>query len=1039
MSLASLSIKRPVFITCVVLTLIVVGWMSFKRLPIDLFPNVDFPIVMVLTPYPGAGPKEIETSISKVLEEEFSNVSGIKSLRSINQEGLSRVVAEFSLEVDVKYAEQQIRDRVSSARRKFPTDVLESTIRRLSPSDQPIITLTVNADLDEDKLFDVADQVIRPQLEQIFQVGLVEIVGGRKREIQVDLDQKKLKKYEISASMVAGRLGATGENIPIGKYNFADKEVVYRALGEFTSLDDISSTIINFVGNETPVTLGQIASIKNGLVEESNKTYLNGEKSLMIMVFRQSGSNTIAVADAIEKKVAQINGEISSLAGKPEIHLVRNLAKMIKNNVLDVEESILIGIVLTVLVVFFFLASGRSTLITGLALPNSLLGAFILMHVAGFTINVMSLLALSLSVGLLVDDAIVVRENIFRHRAMGKSARKSALEGTLEVTLAVIATSLTVIAVFGPIGFLGGVVGQFFKQFGLTICFAMAISLFDALTIAPMMSAYFGGAAHHISSKGIYGHTVGAVLRGFEKFQQLLEFLYEKTLRLTLKIPLLVLLLALGFFVFSIFLTKYVPKTFLPPQDYGEFSVAIDMPPGTSLEKMDQVADSVDKTIRGNKEVETTLLTVGDREGKPNVAELFVNLVPRDQRGYNTSEFKEFLRTQLKSFAYANPVVKDIDMIGGGIRPFNVNIIGDDLTKIEEISQDLLQRLKDHPALLDVDTSHRPGKPEVQFIIDRDRAEKFGVSPNIAGMELRTLVAGVTPAVYREKGQEYDIRVRLTKDQRDLSLGFENTFVPNINNRLVRLENISQKIETTGPATINRQDRGRYIQIQADIAPNGPGLSAAMADVKKIFAEDITLPDGYRYAFVGQAENFKELIEGMIMAVFLSVIFIYFVLASLYDSFVTPFTIMLVLPLAISGAIIALLVTQKSLDLNSMIGCILLLGIATKNSILLVDYANQKVAEGMARNDAILEAGKVRLRPILMTTVALIAGMLPIAIGLNEASKQRTSMGVAVIGGLISSTVLSLIVVPAAYAYIDRFRAWAAKFLGRIFLSADTE
>jgi HAE1 family hydrophobic/amphiphilic exporter-1 len=1038
MKLAELSIKRPVFLTAVIVLMLTIGALSLSKLPVDLFPDINFPIVTVTTVYPGAGPKEIESQVSKIIEDEVSGISGIKTVRSVSREGASVVIVEFTLETDIKYAEQQVRDRVSSAKRRLPEDVKEPSIRRISPSDQPIITVTLTADLPEDKIFDLADEIIRPKIEQVPQIGLVTIVGGRKREIHVNLDRQKLKDYELSASLVTQRLAATGQNIPVGKNDQADREVSLRTVGEFSSLEDIKQTVINFAGNDTPVTLNQIATVEDSLVDETNRTYFNGQKTLMFMIFKQSGSNTIAVTKGVKKELDKIQAMIQDLPGKPKLTLVRETAKVIHANVADVQESILIGIALTILVVFFFLGSGRSTLITGLALPNSLMGAFIMMAVAGFTINIMSLLALSLAVGLLVDDAIVVRENIFRHRAMGKSAFQAALDGTNEVTLAVVATTMTVIAVFGPIGFLQGMVGQFFKEFGLTICFAMAISLFDALTIAPMMSAYFGG-GHHIVRRGLAKYTIQPMLDAFEKFQVFLERLYDGFLKSTVRrpilVPLVTVIVAVAVFVGSLITAKYIPKTFISAQDNGEFGIALDLPPGTSLQRMNEVAQEVDAVVRSHKEVATSVLTVGNREGQSNVTDFYIGLAPSKERTINTTQMKDLLREKLKPFKYANPVVKDIDMVGGGWRPFNVNIVGTDLETIEKYANLLLEKIKNHPALQDVDISHRPGKPETQFVIDRNKAQSLGVAPNIAGLELRNLVEGMTPALYRENSREFDIRVRLQDNQRDISTAFNDTYVPNLNGRVVRLSNVASKIETTSPANINRQDRGRYIQVSADIAATGPGLNGAMQDIRTLFETDLKLPEGMRYQFVGQAESFQEMIVNMSIAVVLSVIFIYLVLASLYESFVTPFTIMTVLPLAVSGALYALKITQVSLDLYAMIGCILLLGIATKNSILLVDYANQKVSEGMNRNEAMAEAGRTRLRPILMTSIALIAGMLPVAIGLNEASKQRTTMGIAVIGGLISSTLLSLLVVPAVYSFIDRFRVWSIEKLGDRFLT----
>jgi len=1036
MNLASTAIKRPVFLTCVVLLMLAIGLLSIRKLPVDLFPDINFPIVTVTTIYPGAGPSEVETNISKIIEEEVTTISGIKKVSSVSREGVSQVIVEFTLETDVKYAEQQVRDRISSVKRKLPSDVKEPTIRRISPSDQPIAVVSLSAGLPMAKLYDLADQQIKPKLEQVAQIGLVNITGGRKREIHVNLDRRKLKDYELPATVVSQRIEASGQNIPIGRKDIGEKEYSLRTVGEFKSLNDLKNVVVNFIGNDVSVTLDKIAAIEDSLADEVSRTYFNGSPTLALMIYKQSGSNTVAVTQGLEKQLTALQDQFKNMDGKPQLKLVRKTAQQIDANVKDVEESILIGIALTIVVVFFFLGSGRSTLITGLALPNSLLGAFILMSWAGFSINVMSLLALSLSVGLLVDDAIVVRENIFRHRSMGKSATDAAIKGTSEVALAVIATTLTVIAVFGPIGFLQGIVGQFFKQFGLTICFAMAISLFDALTIAPMMSAYFGGKHHEVRS-GIYQATFGRMLDAFEKFQQMLEALYDRTLKFTMRFPIIIILSAVALFGASIYAIKWVPKTFLPTQDTGEFAVGLDMPPGTSLAKMDEVAKNVDEIIRKHPEIEASLLTVGNADGRSNVAEFFIHLVPSKKRDKNTSAMKEIIRNELKPFAFANPLVKDFDQVGAGMRPFNVNIVGNDLDEVAKVARALFEKIKDHPALKDVDISDRPGKPEVQFVIDRAAAEKVGVAPNVAGFELRTLVEGSTPAVFRDNGREYDIRVRLQEDQRDLKAAYNDTYVPNLNFRTVKLSNVANLVEATSPNTINRQDRGRYVQIAADMAPKGPGLNQAMADIKELFDSGvIQLGPGMRYQFVGQAESFAELIVNMAIAVVLSVIFIYFVLASLYESFVTPFTIMLVLPLAISGAIFALLVTGASLDLFAMIGCILLLGIATKNSILLVDYAAQKVAEGVDLNEAMIAAGKTRLRPILMTSVALIAGMIPVAYGLNEASKQRTGMGIAVIGGLISSTFLSLVVVPAAYSFVERFRVWAGEKLGKAFLSS---
>lgn len=1032
MSLADLAIKRPVFITAIVTVLIVMGLMAMTKMPVDNFPNVTFPVVTVTTTYPGAAPSEVETLISKIVEDEISTLPGIKRLSSVNNEGISTVVAEFTLETDIKYAEQQIRDRVSAARRKLPEDIDEPVFRRLDPADQPILILSVTApSMGEAQLFDFADKFVRPRVEQVNQVGLVEVVGGREREIHVQLDRQKLKTYELAATQISNRIAAAGANVPAGKVDESKSETVIRTLGEFKNIKDVNSVIVSFFGNDVPVTVSDVGQVVDTVQDETSRGFLNGQKSLFLLVYRQSGSNTIAVADAVKKKVGQIEEQLKNEKKEASIAVVRDGAKAIRANVTDVRETIMFGIFLTIFVVYFFLGSGRSTFITGLALPNSLIGAFLLMWICGFSINIMTLLGLSLAVGLLIDDAIVVRENIFRHTEMGKPPIKAASEGTKEVLLAVIATTFAVIAVFGPIAFLQGMVGQFFKEFGLTVCFALLISLFDATTMAPMLSAYFAGAGGHGSNKkttGIWANTMGRALRNFDRFQTYLENTYEKILQWTLSHPIKIIVGAFLLFVVSIGSMKFIPKTFLPPQDMGEFSVSLDLPPGTNLEGMSEVANKVDSVIRSNKEVDQSVMFVGSQTGA-NKTTFFIQMVPSDKRKLNTTQFKEKMREQLKQFKYANPIVKDIDMVGGGWRPFNLNIVGDDIVELEKIGNIVYEKLKNHPGLNDVDLNYRPGKPEFQVVPDKARAEALGVSTTAMGMELRTLVEGSTPAVFREHGEEYDIRVRLKPDQRNIKEAFEATYVPNVNNSLIRLRDVAKPVVTTGPATINRQDRARYVQVQADIAANGPGLGAVMSDIQTMFEKDIKLPPGMRYSFAGQAENFQELVINMLIAAGLGILFIYLVLASLYESFVIPFTILLVLPLAAIGAFFALLITRESLNIFSMIGCIMLLGVATKNSILLVDYSNQLIATGMSMRDAVIRAGKVRLRPILMTTFALIAGMTPLAIGLNEASKQRTAMGVAVIGGLISSTLLTLLVVPAAFSFLERFRRWS---LGKV-------
>jgi hydrophobic/amphiphilic exporter-1 (mainly G- bacteria), HAE1 family len=1015
MNLPTLSLRRPVFITCLVILLLTLGYISLQKLPVNLFPDVTFPVVLINTTYEGAGPEEVETSVSKIIEDEINNISGIKTLSSSNTEGRSQVVVEFTSDTDIKSAQQEVRDRISSVRAKLPKEVKDPSIKYIDPADKPVAILALTSELPKTQLADLAKNTIKIKLEQINQVGMVEALGNNDREIHVDLDRHKLYQHDISASYVAKRIGEAGQDVPVGKIDQGMKEKIFSAQGEYKTLEDIGAVIVNFLGNERPITVADLGNISDSAVDITSKTYVNGQPALILMLYRQSGANTVEVLEKVKKKIDDINSALKNNHLPANLSIVRDGAKMIRANVDNVMESIFVGITLTVIVVYLFLGSIRSTLITSLALPTSLLGSFWLMHLAGFSINTMSLLALSLAVGLLVDDAIVVRENIYRHIQMGQDAHHAALDGTQEVLLAVIATSLTVVAVFGPIGFLHGVVGSFFREFGLTVCFAMIISLFDAITIAPMLSAYIGLGRPEKHNK---------LIAIFQKFQTFLEYCYEKTLKvIVMRHPLLILLSAALIFAASIYAVRYVPKTFLPPQDSGEFVLSLELPPGANLKAMDEMAHRVGETIRTYPEIATLVSIVG-AHNEPNKAQFFINMVPSQERSLSTMQLRQKLRQELKQFKGVKIVTKDVDLVGGGERAFNLMLTGDDLEALKTTSFKIYDILKQNKGLVDPEISYQSGKPEMKIIPERTKLKQFGVSSATLGEELRTAIEGTVPAVLRQHGQEYDIRVRLQENQRDLEKSFNATLIPNMNNVLVRLSDVAKARQSLAPVSITRKDRARYIQIAADIAPNGPGIGGIINETKQLLETKLTLPPGITYSFQGQAESYNELTHNMAIAIGLGILFIYLVLASLYESFLTPFTIMLVLPLAACGAFFALLITHHALDVFSMIGCVLLFGIATKNSILLVDYTRQLTLQGISLEQAIVQAGLTRLRPILMTTIALIAGMLPIAIGLNEVSKQRTSMGIAVIGGLISSTLLTLVVVPAAYAYLQRLKLW---------------
>jgi len=1027
MNLSALSIKRPIFISCVVTLMLVLGLICLGKMPVDLFPDVTFPIVGIQVTYPGASPIDMEKQVSKLIEDEIGSLSGLKTMTSNNLDSVAMIILEFRLGTDIKEAEQQVRNRLGNIRRNLPTDIYEPVIFRFDPADQPVITLAITSKLPAGEAFDVANEMIKPQFERLNDIGKVDVVGGRKTEIQVLIDKNKIQDRQISMVQISKRIEETSKDIPIGKVENPLKELLMRTSGEFSSIDEIKNVNVNFMGSDRAVLLKDVGRVERGLEDQKTIASIKGAPALLLQVYKQSGSNTVAVTDAVKKSLEKVNKYLTDKKIDAQVQIVRDMSRPIRLNVVDVNESILIGIFLCVIVVFFFLGSGRSTFITGMALPNSLLGGFVVMYAMGFSINMMTLLALSLAVGLLIDDAIVVRENIFRHMEMGKDPKTAALEGTTEVAQAVVATTLVVIAVFGPISFLSGIIGQFFKQFGLTIVFTMLISLFDAFTVAPMLSAYMASPAEHDKGNGF----IARILKAFDRFQTGLEDTYEKLLGKTLRYPKTVL--ALGFLVFvaSMMTVPFIPKTFLPQADNGEFGVTIEMPVGTSLRGTADFTKGIEDILNKDAAVDMVLTTVGSSTGEANKASLFVRLVEKKKRSMTTTQMKTKFREELKPFN-KNAVVEigDIDAVNSGQKPFNLNVTGDNLEELATYANKLKERIQKIPGLVDVDTNFRAGKPEFHVVFDRERSEHLGVSTVMAGAELRNRTEGAEAAVFREKGIEYKVRVRFEEKFRDLREQFATTFVPNSNNNMIPLSRISKPEDTLGYSQINRQNKSRFINIGANLGPTG-SLGAVSEAVQKIVKDELPPPPGIDYRFQGQAEDFQDLISSMLLAIFLGVLFIYLVLSSLYESFVTPFTILLALPLAMCGAMVALLIFGKSIDIFSLIGIVLLLGVVAKNSILLVDYTKQMEAAGHDRNTALLKACRTRLRPILMTSLALISGMIPIAIGLNEASAMRTSMGIAIIGGLISSTLLTLLIVPAAYGFIDNFRMAAGRFFGR--------
>ena len=1024
MNITEISIKRPAFITSIMAVIITVGLICFNKMNVDLFPNIEIPTIFISTTYKGAAPSEIEALVTKPLEEQVSTVAGIKNVTSKSLKDTSQIVVNLYQGTDIKYAEQQIRDKVNQAKPKLPEDINEPIIRRIDPADQPIITFAITANLSEGKLFDLADQYITPRMEQASSVGMVEIVGARKREVHVLLDQKLLKLRETPLSQVKNQLMISGENVPIGKSDSANTEVVFRSASEFNNIDQIKDVIINFHSNEVPTKISDLGKVVDTLEDETSRAFVDGKKSLFINVYRQSDSNIIKVVEGVNAQVAKMRLELSKMEGAPEIKEVKNASKYIKNNVNDVYETITIAIILTILTVFFFLGNTRATIITAISLPICLIGAFIVMYVAHFSINVITLLALSLAVGLLVDDAIVVVENIYRKIEEGMNAKQASIEATREIMMAVTAITLVVVSVFTPISFMKGIVGQYLRQFGLTIAFSMMVSLFVAISIIPVLCAYLSGKKIQRITQQEGDFFIKIILLKFEKFQFYLEEKYEKILIFSIKNPKQILLFTFGILFLSLVAFKFVPKTYLAESNNGEVSVGLELSADSSLNATYDTAQKIDAIIHTNKEVELSAMSIGSGTSQSNRGDIYIRL--KKDRRISTSDFKDKLRLQIKDFAFANPIVKDYDPSSGASRgqPFNLFLVSTNQTELEEYADKIYDKLKQDPRLKDVDASNKNTRTEFRVSVKDKAAKTYGVNSQLVGNELRGYIEGYTPTKFRENGLEYDVRVRLKPEQRNLQTNFANYYVPNVNQRLIKLSDIATGESGQEAATINRKDHGRYIQLTASVA-KGYGLGDVINDSIAMMEDgDLKTPSDIRYSFSGDSENMQEMSSSMSFAMIMSVLFIYLILSSLYESFVTPLTILIALPLAFCGAALALFVTQESVNIFTFLGIFMLISVSGKNSILLIDFTNHLMEQGKSRSEALIMAGKIRLRPILMTSFALIFGTLPVAIGVSASAAQRTAMGVAIIGGLISSTILTLVVVPAVFNYIDEFRIW---------------
>ncbi|MGC4061349.1 MAG: efflux RND transporter permease subunit [Aquabacterium sp.] len=1036
-----LSINNPVMATMVMLALVVLGLFSYQRLKVDQFPDIELPTLAVQMDYPGASPEIIESEVTRKVEEAVNTVAGINQLFSRSYEGSSVVIVQFNLDVDGRRAADDVREKLSAIRPLLRDEVKEPRVLRFDPASRPIYSLALTSpdgSQNPQALTTYADLTLRKRLENVRGVGSVNLVGALKRQINIYLKPQALDALGLRAEQIADAVRTENQDQPAGSVRTLDSDRVVQINARLKSVADFQRLIVA-TRRAQPIRLSEVADVIDGPQELDSLALLNGHRTLALEVIKAQGENTLEVVAGLQAVVQQVQSELP--AGM-KLDVIRDNSRPIRVSVDTVRETLIEGALLTVAIVFLFLNSWRSTVITGLTLPISIIGTFLFMYVFGFSVNMITLMALSLCVGLLIDDAIVVRENIVRHVQMGKSPFDASMDGTREIGLAVLATTLSIVAVFLPIGFMGGIIGKFFHEFGITIVAAVLISMFVSFTLDPMLSSIWHDPAIARDVQGArhtswYDHSIGRVTGMVDRWSESLSLGYQSLLGTALDHPWWTLVIAGASLVGSLALMPLMGTEFVPKADYSETFVNFYTPAGTSLQATEARTHDVEALIRKMPEVSYTLSTIntGFALGRNQVS-VYVRLKDRQTRQRSVDQLSAPLRQALSQLPDITVThVGLLDAVGGQ-KPIQLSIQGNRLQTLGELSQQTLDKLRQVPGLVDLDSSLKPNKPTLDIRVRRDAAADVGLSVDAISNALSVLVEGKTIGSWlAEDDENYDIRVslhpdarRTAADLRDLPLATS----PDASGkpRIVRLHQVADIIEGLGPTQINRRDLNREVEITANVT--GRSMGEVSADIKKIL-DDTPWPTGYHYRFGGSTKDMKEAFTYAASALGLAVIFIYMILASQFRSFLQPIALMSSLPLTLIGVVVTLLVFGSTLNMFSVIGIIMLMGLVTKNAILLVDFANRARlghsgehddSAPLPRREALLLAARVRLRPILMTTLAMVFGMVPLAFALTEGSEQRAPMGQAVIGGVIASSLLTLVVVPVVYTFLDDFSQW---------------
>ncbi|MGE3973926.1 MAG: efflux RND transporter permease subunit [Bdellovibrionales bacterium] len=1009
--LSDIAIRNPVFTWMIMASLILFGGISFSRMGVSQLPDVDFPNVNISYALEGAAPEVMETTVVDPVEDVLMSIAGIENISSTARSGSASINLEFDLNKNIDVAVQEVQTALGRAQRRLPADVEPAVITKSNPEDQPIMWLGVSTDRMETPEFMA---YVRDHLKDKFSTvpGVTEVFLGGYVDpaLRVWISAKKLNQYSLTVDDVLNTISTESVELPSGRIETHEKEINVRTLGEANTAEGFRKLVISRRGggaNYNPITLGQVTIVEDGLSDIRRKSRIMGKPAIGLGIRKQRGSNAVGVGDAVLKRMEEVKKQLPE---GMQIGVNFDGTKFIRESVRELNMTLLEAGLLTALVCWLFLGSWTATLNVILAIPTSIVGTFIILYALGFTLNTFTLLGLSLAIGIVVDDAIMVLENIVRHRELGKSKLESATIGAREIYFAALSATVAIIAIFLPVAFMKGLIGKYFFEFGITISVAVALSLLEALTLTPMRCSQFLKVEHRTTRIG----------RFVENAFQSLAASYQKLLPFLLRHRVVTLLLALVVFLASLPIAKFLSKEFVPPQDQGTLMVRLQAPEGSSLDYTDAKVMELEKILSSKPEVERYFVSVGGfGGGQVNTAMAFITLKPKNKRTISQQDLAEVLRAEFKNIKGARVFVQDPSLSGfGGGRsfPVDVSLRGPDWTKLGELSTQMKEEMEKTGIMVDVDSDFRSGMPEVQVIPDREKARLYGVSFMDINKTINSLIGGSLAGQFSRDGRRYDVRVRLLADERDETTSITRLFVRNNRGELIPLSSIVKIEEKTSLQSVSRKNRERAISVYSNLKP-GTSQTDAITKVQEI--ANRILPKEYNIVVGGSSQTFQESMQSLIFALVLGLLVSYMVLASQFNSFIDPITVLLALPFSVTGAFIFLLIGGQSINIYSMIGIILLMGIVKKNSILLVDFTNQARDQGKDIHHALIDACPTRLRPILMTSFATIAGALPAALSLGAGAETRVPMAMSVIGGVLVSTFLTLLVVPCFYSLVS--------------------